>query len=170
MILSYPPHERGRSERRFGTCKDGCRRSSGSRGSTGWRRANGLLREHCIPEMAGGFAVPAEGKGHDSVLVRPGSGPQLLCADGARGGQRQHGANRRSGVAPRAQPPVRDAGGCRLIWEHLDWAGKRDLCSRTGAIQTPRTPADEGKKQPQHAVEMTSLRPLFTSATTQQRR
>jgi transposase len=81
--------------------------------------------------------------------VRPGPGPHLFRAAGARGGQRQHGADGRAGMAARAHPVARDAGG--LSGDDLrasGWSGEHRLrAAPGGAVHGGRSAAEASEKK-----------------------
>ncbi len=93
MIAAYSPQARGRSERSFGTWQGRLPQELRLAGITTVEGANTYLRERYIAEFNGKFSVAAEQKG---TAFRRTSRSDLnwifTSADGARRGQRQHGA------------------------------------------------------------------------------
>ena len=148
MIPAYSPQARGRGERRFGTWQGRLPQELRLAGITTLEEANRFLRERYVAEMNGKFAVPAGQPGHAFVPVRGHDLERIFSVQTERtGGPRQHGGDRRAGVADRADALARDAGG--VPGDHLRAPGRAgEHCvraARGGALHGPRRATGTGR-------------------------
>ena len=112
MIAAYSPQARGRSERSFGTWQGRLPQELRLAGITTVEGANAFLRERYIGEFNGKFSVAAAEKG--TAFRRTGRSDLnwiFTRADGAGGGQGQHGGDRGPALADRQDAIPQHAGG-----------------------------------------------------------
>ena len=105
MIAAYSPQARGRSERSFGTWQGRLPQELRLAGITTVEGANAFLRERYIGEFNAQVQRAGGGEGHGiSADRQERSELDLHGADGASGGQGQHGGDPGPVVADRQDP------------------------------------------------------------------